>query len=81
MVGEASTTKIDEVMMAKADEAEVIKADEQATLVDTGRTAVEAASTSPQIEDQSRGRGREREVHTISSDEPPRPHGKGDDGR
>jgi hypothetical protein len=52
LVGEASVTKIDEAATAKADEAEAIKADERATLVDIGKTAAEAASTSPRTEDQ-----------------------------
>jgi hypothetical protein len=77
MVGEASTTKIDEATTAKADEAEAVKADERATLVGTGKTTAEAASTSPRMEDQLGGHGEDREVHAIFSDEPPRPHGKG----
>jgi hypothetical protein len=52
MVGEASATKIDEVATAKADEAEVVKADERSALVDARKTAAEAASTSPWMEDQ-----------------------------
>jgi hypothetical protein len=61
MVGEASVTKIDEAAVAKADEAEAVKVIEQAALVDTGKTAVEATSTSPRTEDQPGvvvGRGR-----------------------
>jgi hypothetical protein len=64
-------TKIDGAVTAKDDEAEAVKADERATLVDTGKTAAEAASMSPQIEDQLGSHGREREVYTLSSDEPP----------
>jgi hypothetical protein len=63
--------------MAKVDESEVIKAFKEVALVDAGKTAAEVASTSPRTEDQPRGHGREREVNTISSGEPPRPHGKG----
>jgi hypothetical protein len=77
MVGEASATKTDEAMMAKVDEAKAVKAFKEATLVDAGKMAVEAASMSPQTGDQLGGHGEEREIHTISSDEPPRPHGKG----
>jgi hypothetical protein len=75
--GEASVTKIDEAATAKADEAEAVKADERAALVDTGKTEMEAASTSPRLEDQPGGHGGEREVHTISLDEVPKQHGKG----
>jgi hypothetical protein len=71
MGGEASMTKIVEATTAKANEAEAIKADEQATLIDMGMTAAEAASTSPRMEDQPGGHGGEREVHTISSHKPP----------
>jgi hypothetical protein len=35
------------------------------------------ASALPQTGDQPGGHGGEREIHTISSGEPPRPHGKG----
>jgi hypothetical protein len=77
MVGEASVTKTDEATMAKVDEAEAIKAFKEATLVDVGKMAAEAASTSPRTGDQPGGHGGEREIHTISSDKPPRPHGKG----
>jgi hypothetical protein len=76
MGGEASVSKIIEAMTAKANKAEAIKADERAALVDMGKTTTEATSTSPWMEDQSGGHGEEREVHTISSDKPPRPHGK-----
>jgi hypothetical protein len=77
MVGEASVAKIDEAIMANANEAEVVKAFKEATLADAGKMAVEATSVSPRTEDQQWGHGEEREVHTISSGEPPRPHGKG----
>jgi hypothetical protein len=77
MVGEASATQIDEAMTAEADEAKAVKANERAAPIDTGKTEAEAASTLPRTEDQPGGHGGEREVHTISSDEPPIPHGKG----
>jgi hypothetical protein len=77
MVGEASATKIDEAVTAKADETKAVKIDECVASIGTGKTLAEVASMSPQIEDQPRGHGREREVHTISLGEPPRPHGKG----
>jgi hypothetical protein len=77
MVGEASMTKIDEAMTAKADEAKAVKADEHAASVDIGKTVVEVASMSSRMEDQSGGHGGEREVQTISSNKPPRPHGNG----
>jgi hypothetical protein len=51
MVEEASATKIDEAAMTKADEAKAVKADERAALIDTGKMAVEAASTSPRTKD------------------------------
>jgi hypothetical protein len=47
MVGEASASKIDEAMMAKDDEAEAVKSNERAASIDTGKTVVVAASTSP----------------------------------
>jgi hypothetical protein len=78
MVGEASVTKIDESMMAKADEAEVIQIDERAALINTGKTTAEVALTSLRTEDQSGGHGGEREVYTISSDEPPGHMERGD---
>jgi hypothetical protein len=77
MVGETSATKIDEATTAKVDKAEVVKAFKEAALVDVGRTVAEAASTSPRTGDQPGGYSGAREIHTISSDEPPRPHGKG----
>jgi hypothetical protein len=76
MVGEASATKVNEAMTAKADEAKAVKADEHAVPSKIGMMAAEAALMSPLMEDQLEGHGEEREVHTISSDEPPRPHGK-----
>jgi hypothetical protein len=76
MVGEASATKIDEATTAKADEAKAVKAVEGAALIDTGKTVAEAASTSLRTEDQPGSRSGEREVHTISLNEPPKPHGK-----
>jgi hypothetical protein len=77
MVGEVSVTKIDEATMTKSDEAEAVKADERTTSVDIGKMAAEMASTLPQTKDHPWGHGGEREVHTISSNEPPRPHGIG----
>jgi hypothetical protein len=77
MVEEALATKIDEAATAKADEAKAVKVDERAALIDTGKMVAEAASTSPQTKDQPGGHCEEREVHTISSDEPARPHGMG----
>jgi hypothetical protein len=71
-------TKIDEATTAKVDEAEAVKAFKEAALVDAGKTAAKAASMSSRTEDQLGGHGGEREVHTISSGEPPRPHGKVD---
>jgi hypothetical protein len=76
MVGEASVTKVNEAMTAKADEAEAVKADEHATPSKIGMMATEATLMSPRMEDQLEGHGEAREVHSISSDEPPRPHGK-----
>jgi hypothetical protein len=79
VVGETSTAKTDEATMAKANEATTAKADEgDERVAPTGaeRAVAEAALTSPQPDNQSGGHGKEREVHTISSDEPPRPHGK-----
>jgi hypothetical protein len=76
MVREAFTMKVDEATTVKANEVEAVKADERAAPVDTGKAAAEAALTLPQTEDQAEGHGEEREVHTISLDEPPRPHGK-----
>jgi hypothetical protein len=76
-VGETSVAKTDEAAPAEADEAmmaEAGKADEQAVPTITERP--EAALMSPPLENQPGGHGEEREVHTISSDEPPRPHGK-----
>jgi hypothetical protein len=78
-MSEISAAKTDEAMLAKADEAslaEAGRADERAVPVVTERAAVEAAPTSSLLGNQPGGRGEEREVHTISSDEPPRPHGK-----
>jgi hypothetical protein len=79
MVGETSAAKTDEAALAKTDEATMAKAgeaDEHGAPIVTERAAAEAALTSPQLENQLGGHGEEREVHTISSDEPPRPHGK-----
>jgi hypothetical protein len=77
MVGEASVAKIEEATMANTNEAEAVKAFKEAALADAGKMAAEATSASPRTEDQPGGRGGEREVHTISSGKPPRPHGKG----
>jgi hypothetical protein len=76
MVGEALVAKVDEATTAKADEAEAVKADERVAPAETGKAVAEAALTSPQTEDQLGGHGEEREVHTISSDKPPKTHGK-----
>jgi hypothetical protein len=79
VVGETSAAKTDEAAPAKTDEATTAKAgeaDEHVAPNRTERAAAEAALTSPQLENQSGGHGEERKVHTISSDEPPRPHGK-----
>jgi hypothetical protein len=51
--------------------AETSKADERGAPVVTERVVAEAALMLPQLENQPRGHGEEREVHTISSDEPP----------
>jgi hypothetical protein len=67
----------DEALMAKVDEAEATKSSKEAMLVNTGKVVAEMALALPQTGDQSRGHGGEREIHTISSDEPPRPHEKG----
>jgi hypothetical protein len=78
-MSEISAVKIDEAAPAKADEAsmaEVGKADERAAPVIIERATAEAAPTLSLLGNQPRGHGEEREVHTISSDEPPRPHGK-----
>jgi hypothetical protein len=77
MVGGASTVKIDKATMAKVDEAEAAKSSKEVTLVDAWKVAAETASTSPRTRDQLGGHCGEREIHTISSNEPPRPHGKG----
>jgi hypothetical protein len=71
MVGEASAEKTNEATTTKADEA-----DERAAPAEIERAAAEAALMSPWPENQPGGHDEEREVHTISSDEPPRPHGK-----
>jgi hypothetical protein len=63
--------------MAKVDEAEAAKSSKEVTLVDVGKVVAETASVLPQTGDQPGGRGGEREIHTISSGEPIRPHGKG----
>jgi hypothetical protein len=71
VAGEASVAKVDEATMAKVDEAEAVKADERTAPTEIGKAAAEAALMSPRIEDQPRGHSKEREVHTISSNEPP----------
>jgi hypothetical protein len=79
VVGETLVAKTDEAAPAKTDEATMAKAgeaDECAAPTRTERGAAEVALTSPQLENQSGGHGEEWKVHTISSDEPPRPHGK-----
>jgi hypothetical protein len=63
--------------MAKVNEAKVTKSSKEATLIDTGKVVTETASVLPRMGDQPRGQDGEREVHTISSDEPPKPHEKG----
>jgi hypothetical protein len=77
VVGETSTAKSDEAAMAKATTAKVDEADERTVPTEIERAVVEAALTSSRPENQPGGHGEEREVHTISSDEPPpKPHGK-----
>jgi hypothetical protein len=80
MVGEASAAKTDEATMANVDEAEAVKAFKETALADVGKMAVEAASMSPQTEDQPGGHGEEREVHTISLGEPSQAAWKGGGG-
>jgi hypothetical protein len=71
-VGETAVpTQTDKVTMAKTGEA-----DKRGAPIVTERAAAEAVLTLSQLENQPRGHGKEREVHTISSDEPPWPHGK-----
>jgi hypothetical protein len=76
MFGGASATETDEATMAKVDVAEATKSSREATLVDAGKVVVKMALTLPQTGDQPGGHGGEREIHTISSGEPPKPHGK-----
>jgi hypothetical protein len=77
MMGGTSAAETDEAAMAKVNEAKVAKSSREATVVDAGKVVAGTASVLPQTGDQPGDCGREREIHTITSGEPLRPHRKG----